>query len=192
MFDQKEVAAYRSISAPDSLRDKVLSSCANMAPKKRNPREYMRMVSSIAACFVLVAVLAVFGAQSYGHVSVSLSGEKLREDQSMIYHSPISAQVASMYREREGTAVLFEFDGHAALSVSDGVMAIVDADTQDILYTGTEYAIDGKTLVNWTVHADDTAKTFEMTVRGAFKTEKIILTYDADENEWSVIRKEVK
>ncbi len=192
MFNQKEIAAYRSISAPDALRDKVLSSGVNMAPQKRNPREYMRWVSSVAACFVLVAVLTVFGAGSFGHVSVSLSGSELHEDKSMTYVLNGGAQPISVHRERTETTIPLSLDGHAELSVSNGVMKIVSEDTEEVLYTGTEYSIDGKTLVNWVVYADDDAKTFEMTVRGAFKTEKIILTYDAAENEWTVIRKAVK
>ncbi len=188
MFNQKEIEAYRSVSAPVDLRDKILSSGADMAPKKRTPREYMRRASSIAACFVLVAVLTVFAAGSFGNVSVSLSGSELYEDKSMTYVSNGGAQSISVHRERTETTIPLAFDGHAELSVSNGVMKIVSEETQEVLYTGTDYSIDGKTLVHWVVYADDTAQTFEMTVRGTFKTEKIILTYHVSENEWTVTR----
>ncbi len=188
MFDQKEIAAYRKISAPSDLRDKVLSSCTDAAPRKKTSREYMRWISSVAACLILVTVLTVFAAGEYGTLSVSLSDSELIKEQSVVYAPNGGIQSISMQRDLKTTEIPLLLDGHAVLSVSDGVMSIMKPDTDEILYTGTEYSMNGKTLVLWTVCADDTAHTFEMTVRGAFKTEKIILTYDESENAWTATR----
>lgn len=188
MFDQKEIDAYRKISAPADLRDKVLSSCAEQTPRKRDPRVYMRWGSSIAACFVLAMVLTVFAAGGYGNVSVSLSDCELEKEQSVVYVPNGGVQGISMYRELAETVIPLSLDGHAELSVSDGFMNIMKTDTDEILYVGTEYSMDGKTLVHWTVCADDTAHVFEMTVRGIFDTEKIILSYDESDNVWTVTR----
>ena len=187
MFDQKEIRAYRAISAPKDLRDKVLSSCAEQ-PKRKDSHIYMKWASSIAACFVLVMVLTVFAVGEYGSISVSLSDSTLAKEQSVVYIPNGGVQPISLSRELADTYIPLTLDGHADLSVSGGVMQIVDPDTDEALYTGTEYSMDGKTLVRWTVRADDTAQIFEMTVRGRFETEKIILSYDESDHVWTITR----
>ena len=193
MFDPKEIEAYRKISAPVDLKDKILSSCTDAAPKKRNLHEYRKWISSIAACFVLVAVLAVVGVGNYGAVSVSVSDSELGKEQSVTYVPNDGVQSISVYRESVKTAdavIPLLFDGHAELSVSGGVMNIVDTkDTEKVLYSGTEYSMDGKTLVCWAISADDDAYAFEMTVQGTFQTEYILLTYDSANDIWTVSRK---
>ena len=188
MFNQKEIQAYRAISAPSDLRDKVLSSCAEQPLRKKDSRFYMKWVSSIAACFALVAVLSVFAAGEYGHVSVSLSGGELVKERAVVYVPEDGVQPLSMQRELAETVIPISLDGHAEISVSDGIMNVIRSDTNEILYTGTEYSMDGKTLVHWTVCADDTARVYEMTVRGIFDTEKIILAYDESDNVWTATR----
>jgi hypothetical protein len=188
MFDQKEIKAYRAISAPADLRDKVLSSCAEQAPRKGDSRVFMKWASSIAACFVLVMVLTVFAAGEYGVVSVAFPDGELIKEQSVVYVPDGGAQPVSLYRELAETVIPFSLDGHAEISVSDGIMNIIEPDTDKILYTGTEYSMDGKTLVHWTVCADDTARVYEMTVRGIFDTEKIILSYNESDHVWTVTR----
>ena len=188
MFDQKEIAAYRKISAPVDLRDKVLSSCTDVAPRKKTSLTNRRWLSSVAACLILVTVLTVFAAGEYGAFSVSLSGSELMKEESVVYAPNNGVQSISVQRDLRTTEIPLLLEGHVELSVSDGVMSIKEPDTDAILYTGTEYSMDGKTLVLWTVCADDTAHAFEMTVRGAFKTEKIILSYDESQNAWTLMR----
>lgn len=192
MFNQKEVEAYRNISAPDALRDKVLSSCADAAPRKRSALAYRKWASSIAACFVLVMALAALGIGRFANVSVSLSDSKLAHEQSVEYRSKNGAKSISVYRDGGEETIPLFLDGRAELSVSDGIMYIMDPETEEVLYTGTEYSMDGKTLVRWTINARDDAHPLEMTVRGVFKTEKIILTYDASEETWTVTRKDAE
>ncbi len=147
----------------------------------------MRWASSVAACFVLVAVLTVLGAGNFGNVSVSVSDEELTKERSVVYDLNDGRAAPAAHGLAE-TTVEMTIEGHAALSVSDGSMNIVKADTGDVLNTGTDLSIHGETLVHWTVSADENAHIFEMTVRGTFKTEKIILTYDVSEKNWMLTR----
>jgi hypothetical protein len=133
-------------------------------------------------------VLTVFAVGEYGNVSVFLSDSTIEKEKSVVYIPNGGVQPISLHRELTDTYIPLTLDGHAELSVSGGVMQIVDPDTDETLYTGTEYSMDGKTLVRWTVRADDTAQIFEMTVRGRFETEKIILSYDESDNVWTVTR----
>lgn len=60
MFDKKTVDAYKQITAPDELKEKVMAACfVDKAPEKRNFFGTMRMYATLAACFVLVIVFSV-------------------------------------------------------------------------------------------------------------------------------------
>ncbi len=192
MFDSKEVAAYRNISAPNDLRDRVLSSCGSLAPKKRDMGALMRHLSSLAACFVLAAVLVMFVVQDLTAFSVSVSDHELVKGQDVVYAPNDGTQGYSVARASE-TNVALTLDGHAELSVSNGMLHIYGAANDDkLLYTGTDYSVHGKTLVCWVVSADDQTQPFEMTVRSTFKSEKIILTYDASNDSWTLTRSEIE
>ncbi len=192
MFDSKEIAAYRNISAPNDLRDRVLSSCGSFAPKKRDSRALIRHLSSLAACFVLAAVLVMLVVQDLSTVSVSVSNDELIKEQTVVYAPNDGIQGYSVARTSE-TKVELTLDGHAELSVSNGMLNIYGAANDDkLLYTGTDCSVHGKTLVCWVVGADDQTTTYEMTVRSAFKTEKIILTYEASDDTWTLTRSEIE
>lgn len=61
MFDKKTVDAYKQITEPDELKEKVMAAClVDKAPEKRNFFGTMRMYATLAACFVLVIVFSVF------------------------------------------------------------------------------------------------------------------------------------
>ncbi len=188
MFDPKEIEAYRNISAPEGLREKILS-CDTAVVQKRNRAVFLKQISTIAACFVLVAVLTVFAARDLGDFSVSIASGEIPQGRTVAYEPDSSAEQAlSVTRDPEETIISLTLDGNAELSVSDGTLHVVDSETNEILYTGTAYSARGETLVYWTVRADETADCFEMTVKGAFKTETIILSYSESDGEWTLTR----
>ena len=80
MFDKKEIEAYQNISAPDDLRERVLSACEEGGSGKRGFAGMVRMLSALAACFVLVAVFSVFAIGNFGTFSVSVDGKTLTEN----------------------------------------------------------------------------------------------------------------
>ena len=190
MFDEKEIAAYRSISAPSDLRDKVLSSCMAETPKRNDLRRMTRMISSIAACLLLATVLTTYAFGSYGDLNVSVSDRILNEESSLTFTTQDKGIAVAMYREIPVTTIPLTFDGHATLRVSGGTMNVIE--DGEILYTGTEYATDGKTLVHWTVSGDETSHPLKMTVSGRFRTETIILAYDETIEAWIVTREQAK
>ncbi len=188
MFDPKEISAYRSISAPDGLRDKVLSSCANVTPRKKSPMAYMKWVSSLAASLVLVAVLTVFAANEFGSFSVSTGGGELPRERSVAYVPDEASQGVSLLNENGEVVISLMIDGRVTLSVSDGTLYVMSSENDEVLFEGTEYDAEGKTSVHWSVPTDDTAKKFEMTARGAFKTEKLLLAFDESQMKWTITR----
>ncbi len=188
MFDPKEISAYRSISAPDGLRDKVLSSCANVTPRKKSPMSYMKWVSSLAASLVLVALLTVFAANEFGSFSVSTGDGELPRERSVAYVPDEASQGISLLSESGEVVISLAVDGNVTLSVSEGTLYIVSPDGEEILFEGPEYDAEGKTSVYWSVPTDDAAKTFEMTARGTFKTEKLLLAFDESQMKWTITR----
>ncbi|MBQ9747743.1 MAG: hypothetical protein IJV98_03060 [Clostridia bacterium] len=186
MFDEKEIAAYRGISAPRDLRDKVLSSCTAETTKRFDLRRMTRMVSSIAACLLLATVLTTYAFGSFDAPRVSVSDRVLNEQSSLTFTEQDHGIAVAMYREVPVTTVPLTFDGHATLRVSGGVMDVIE--DGEILYSGTEYTTDGKTLVHWTVSGDETSQVLAMTVIGRFKTETIVLRFDDSNDCWIVSR----
>ncbi len=190
MFDEKDIAAYRHISAPRDLRDKVLSSCTVETPVRRNPRKMMRVISSLAACLVLATVLTTYAFGSYGTLDVAVSDRVLNEESSLTFTEQNNDIAVAMLRDIPVTTVPLTFDGHATLRVSGGLMNIIE--NGEILYTGTEYKTNGKTLVHWAVSGDETSQPVEMTVIGRFKTETITLSYDETSGAWIVAREKAE
>ena len=186
MFDEKEIAAYRSIAAPQDLKDKVLSSCTAQTPKRRDLRKLSRVISALAACLVLATVLTTYAVGNYTSLDVAVSDRVLNEDSSLAFTAQDNGIAVAMHREVPVTTVPFTFDGHATLRVSGGVMNVIE--NGEIVYIGTEYETNGKTLVHWTVSGDETSQTLEMTVIGRFKTETIVLHYDEANGAWIVAR----
>ncbi len=188
MFDQKEIEAYRKITAPDTLRDKVMSSCADTAPRKNAPLFYMKRISAIAACFVLVAVLSVFAAQNFGGYSVAIASGELPRERSVAYDPASEPAPLAIAREADEAVITLSIDGRCELTVSDGTLYLADEENGELTDHGPRCEVGGETLVHWTVRADDKTQTFEMTVRGTFKTEKLILQWDEAGMTWTLTR----
>ncbi len=178
MFDPKEVAAYRSISAPETLGDRIFATL-DSAPRKKSPLSYMKWVSTAAACLVLVLVLSVFAANDFGNFTVSTEGGELARER-MTSSEPVGYSLAE---ENGEITIALWIEGKATLSVSDGTLRALD-ETETLLFEGTEYGTSGKTLVRWTVCTEDITKTFEFTARGAFKTETLLFAFDEDQGQW--------
>ena len=173
MFDKKTVDAYRSISAPDELKEKVMASClVEKTSEKRSFFGNMRMYATLAACFVLVIVFSVFAVGNFGDLSVSVYGKTLTSESMVLSDSeiePIAYSVEPRTLGRTNVPVELEVSGETAISVSEGMMKVYDAKTEEELYAGTEFTAVEDVLIHWTVDADEAAKHFEMTINGRKK-----------------------
>jgi hypothetical protein len=131
MFDPKEVEAYRKISAPADLRERVLSSYADIPSAGWNPYSMLRMASSVAACLVLVIVLSVFTIGRIGDASVSVSGESLLPECSASVHpeygvAPLSVQpIAKSMTPSVSLPITLTLAEKTVISVSDGALSLM-------------------------------------------------------------------
>ena len=195
MFDEKEIEAYRSISAPANLRERVLSSCAEHPSARRNFPAMLRMVSSAAACLVLVTVLSVFMVGHFGDVSVSVSGETLLPESSVSVYpehgvAPLSAQpIGKSITPSVSFPISFTLADKTQINVSKGEL-YMENENGDMVSFGSALTADGQIQINWYVLPNEEENAFVMTLRGALKSETLILAYDEANDIWNISRKE--
>ena len=193
MFDEKEIEAYRSISAPADLRERVLSSCAERPQERRSFSAMVRMTASAAACLLLVVVLSVFTVGNFGGVSVSVSGESLLpEGSASVYPehgvAPLSAQpTGKSITPSVSFPIALALSEKTDISVSGGEMKMT---TDGAVSFGTALAADGQVLIDWYINPDDTENAFVMTLRGALKSETLTLAYNEMTDRWTISRGE--
>ncbi len=193
MFDEKEIEAYRSISAPSDLRERVLSSYVAEKPVKRNFSGTIRMVSNLAACLILVIALSVFAVGNFGDVSVSVSGQEILPDSAVSIHAEeIVAPLSVQQTEKSVTPsvafpILLNLSEKTEISVSDGELQTTN-DADGSMTSCTALTADGETLIYWSIDPGAQEKAFVLTLRSALKSETIILSYDEIGNVWTISR----
>ena len=194
MFDPKEVEAYRNITAPADLRERVLSSYADIPSAGWNPYSMLRMASGVAACLVLVIVLSVFTIGRIGDASVSVSGESLLPECSASVFpeygvAPLSVQpIAKSVTPSVSLPITLALPEKTVISVSDGTLSLT-GDDQETVSLGSSFTADGQITFNWCLSHDGTKNAFVMTLRGTLKSETLILSYDDWSGEWTLNRK---
>ena len=195
MFDKKEVEAYQNISAPDDLRERVLSACEAVQPRKRSLAEAVRMLSALAACFVLVAVFSVFAIGNFGTFSVSVDGKTLTENRITLAANECDvAPLAMRMLSGKEVPLLFTLSEETEFSVSGGTMRMFDPETNALLASGSTLVAENDVMIRWTVlaEADETNRenvSFEMMVCSGKKSYTVVLAFDEDAQVWTVLRK---
>lgn len=114
MFSPEDIRLYKSIQAPDTLREKVLGNAAAEAPKKKNHRTAFG-AALIAACLALAAVSLYPGAsptirfegQAIGSAPVAVFGEA---------NAQMGVRTASLFP----TVIELEVSEDADIAVSHG------------------------------------------------------------------------
>ncbi len=192
MFDSKEIEAYRAISAPADLRQKVLSSCTEEMKPARNFSRMIRTVSTLAACLVLVTCFSVMALGNFFEADAFISGEMITEEATVFAEEeamPLSLDARTL--SHVDVPMTLEMRGKTEITVSDGVLLILDDTTDEVLETvssGTAYKTDKTTALIWTISADAEQKSFEMTIKSLFNTEVITLTYEETLGEWLIFK----
>jgi hypothetical protein len=154
----------------------------------------LRMVSSAAACLVLVIVLSVFAVGNFGDVSVSISGENLLPESSApVYpeHSvaPLSAQPkGKSMTPSVSLPIALAISEKTEISVSKGEMKSEDGTVS----FGTVLTAKDDILIHWFINPDDAENAFVMTLRGALKSETLTLSYNESTDTWTLMRGENK
>ena len=161
MFKEKEIQAYRAIGAPQELYAKVMES----QPTRR--LRLMPMVSSLAACLVLVVVLGLF-LRSNGP-KIVLNGQAL-EDTIVFYDISPASDVRSS--PEFSVPVELKLTRKAEITVSHGYMTVDGGNPS------TSLTADDAVTVWWRIERSEVMPVCEMEICDSKGTTLITLNYN--------------
>jgi hypothetical protein len=190
MFSDSEKKAWKSISAPEELRERVLKLGETGSCKKRfdiSSRSLNRF-GTIAACFVLMLVLsAALFIPKNDDFTVSFEGTVLGDNTVEFTPEP-SGPAIVLTREVDPIRQTFEFvieaKGETAVTVSGGDLYRIDGEST-LLCVGGSHTFDRNAVMVYTVSAND-GDEFQITIQRGKNTQIIKITYNELTNSWSV------
>lgn len=191
MFDKKDIDSYRSISAPNELRERVMTyfkeeSNAKTAKKYRIPEIYK--FSAMAVCMLLVLVIGIlFYSNNNSKLSVWVNGEKLTSEAITISSSDDGIAPANA-RAMLGFDIPIEFDikRQTEISVSGGMMQVFDEETGELIALETTFFTDKSVKIVWEISTADINAAYEMYVSDAKDSYTITPKYDHSANCWKI------
>ena len=172
MFDNSTLEAYRSITAPSGLRERVVSSVEAVPVKVRAKRSGLRpfhaLGYAVAACLVLAASL--WGMAGGGAaVTVNLPAE----------------YGVSLARELPTEEVGLELcqRGFCRVSVSEGVLSSENKSGEELVLFGNESLV-------WQIRGDG-IQSAELRIIRAGGEKLFLLQKNADSGEWIICPAEI-
>ena len=155
MFDKPEVDSYRQISAPQSLRAKVMAQAEAAQPQQhRTPYRFVS-IAAAAACLVLVAVGILLGRPAPDAV-ITLNGSPLSSEAVYLTPDENAPMLASARTvSPENVVFMVETDGAADISVSAGTFAIYSQPEGEFITSGTDCSAAGTMRVEWNVNLEN-------------------------------------
>ncbi len=184
MFDQKQTDAFRSITAPEELRERVL---AMEQKKPRNSRRIIMGISSAAACLLILAAIPFFGRTLQKNPVFSVNGTTIAEDEILLSDENSGVMTASARTVQKYTAVISaEFPTDTTIAVSDGNMELTSIDSTGIIGSGEECKAKGNVLIRWTVDIPTENAQYYLTADTDGKEKTFKLYYDSASNLWYI------
>lgn len=190
MFDEKKIDTYRSISAPTSLRKRVLSSI-DAQPTRQNFTILLRRTFCFATCFVLVIVLSVFSTENFHDTSVWVADNIISPKTSIeIYPEYEITTLRIQQTEQDITpsvafSIMLNLPAKTQISVSSGEMQLT---TNDAVSFGTTFTTKDDIVIVWHVNPNDSDNAFVMILKSLFKSEQFVLNYDETTDIWTFSR----
>lgn len=182
MFNNEDIKAYREISAPEGLRERVMASARETKKKPMILSAPIRSISAIAACLVF-AVLVMIPAMTGGGSQIYFDGEEI--DGGGIALASENAGIIPFEARAMGLEISLklEADGECDVKVSEGRVGDIDHS-----YVGSEARVDGDAELLWVIDLPDTEKTYFMTVET--EDESFTLNLEFGEDGWKISRAE--
>lgn len=180
MFNNEDIKAYREISAPESLRERVMASARQEKKKPIILSVPMRSIAAIAACFVF-AVLVMIPMLNGGGNEIYFDGERIGTEGIALAAEndgimPIEARAMGI-----DVSLTLDSDGECSVRVSEGRVG----DTR-MSYMGSEVNVPGDAELRWIIDLPDTEKTYFMTVET--EDESFTLNLEYGESGWQISR----
>ncbi len=185
MFSDNEKKAWQSISAPASLKDKILSEC-EIRPKNRTlAPSGIRRFGTLAACLMIVLVLSLaILLPTNDSLSVSFNGSTLSDGSAVTYRYD---GVMTLSRDSSSYSMLpFEIKGDAHVTVEGGELYRQDGESTLFCDSGS-YAVRGEATLLYRIENRSDA-VYAMTVKSSKESFVIEMRYDENTNSWSVLK----
>ena len=176
MFSDKEIQAYKKLSAPPDLYNKIKSSVAKKSRLRMSV--FVKTAGAIAACFVIATVVLIFGINK--SPDITCNGQSL---QSSVLFYDVSP--ATDMRESTALVVPFTFELREDVEITLSRGRLVDADGEAIDGTFEK----GETDVWWEIPRSEKYMDCEMILKGKKNTTTIKLTCDNTEKTIKVTKK---
>lgn len=178
MFEKREIEAYKSITAPDELRERVLS--ADYSVARRSIQHKIGALVAMAACMILIVGLPMYVLRSSAKPEILLHGEPLTADGiAIIEESAVPAEASARSTPTFSVQLELELKCETEISVTEGIITVTDPETLERLYTGTEFTSDSDVItINWSTEVPGDSTTYYMTLKDGINNSEIILSYD--------------
>lgn len=180
MFDLRQVNAYRSVEAPEELRQQVLQ--AAKEHRKPKHRSASAGIAALAACLALVLSVHFAGQSS---ADVILMGEPLREGSAVVVEElSMPAAGPTAYSRQAAAARQLELelklDDSTRLKVSDGAVTVL----QQGEVVENLAALRGTVTVLWEIDPTQVTETYQLEMYGGESCCKITLSYEENQGGW--------
>ncbi|MBQ8830705.1 MAG: hypothetical protein IJ017_03815 [Oscillospiraceae bacterium] len=166
MFSNEQVNAYKNITAPEEMREKVLSSVGT----KKKSRTAAYRYAGLAACLVVIIALSLVFSSMGGATTIYTDGQVITENGVPVY-SAVSAMSA---RGVFGIELEAELEGKTVISSADGTVYVYDENGEL-----TEGETDAeKVSIIWDIVPTDTEKTYVLTFENSRGVTEVTLLFD--------------
>lgn len=171
MLSEKQISAYRSIRAPEELRERVVREARENAEKSSG--NWAIRLAPVAAAFLLILGLAFFLPQN-PQVSVFVDGNEVTDT--------LEWKPASRGTERSVVAVSLPFEiqseEETVISVSQGFLITEDDALQ------TDLTFDGEISFRWELRQGETEAQMEISCGKSLR--RIAIRYDDAQNKFLI------
>lgn len=121
MFDSRDIEKYRSVKAPEGLKEKILQK----AEGKKKARiigngAFVRRATVIAACFLMVATFTLMLREKPSDFYISVGGEELRRGGESIVLGDMPATMTRLANAPMGLPLVIEGKESVLVTVENG------------------------------------------------------------------------
>lgn len=184
MFDQKQSAAFRSITAPDELREKIL---AMEQGTKRKPHIIISICTA-AACLLLIAAIPLLNRTLQRNPVFYVNGTTIESDAVLLTESGEAAPIMARAVPKYTAEISAEFPKKTVLTVSEGNMELINPDSTGVISSGTECTVDGEVLIRWSVDIPVNDAEYYLTADTKGEIQKFVLYYDFGKSAWYIMQ----
>ena len=176
MTEEQVKSQYRAIEAPRELRGRVLAACT-AARKQRAGRR--KRIASMAACFVVVLALSVYGfspapAVSCGGQTIGRGGVTVAAETVALAGAAAQPRTAMAFSIEPATVgdtvedcVRVTFERKTQVSVDTGTLYRYDAQTEAATEAGTACEAAAGELLYWHIEGERAVLTARTGLRSA-------------------------